>query len=718
MARTSPVASLNPEQQRAVTTTEGPVLVLAGAGTGKTRVITVRMAYLLEQGVPPSAVLAMTFTNKAAREMKLRVASLVGKAAAKKLTVGTFHSFCVGLLREHGVRLGLPDGFAICDASDQMAAIKGVMRELHVPDTTVQPGFALSRISLHKNRLQAPDQAADLASDDREELIARIYLRYDEHLRRSRSVDFDDLLTFTCRLLAENDDLRDAYRERYRYVMVDEYQDTNGPQYEIVRLIAGGHRNLCVVGDDDQSIYGWRGADISKILGFEQDYPGATVVRLETNYRSSGHILSAANRVIANNPNRHEKTLRSGLGDGDHPVIHRLDDEIEEADWVAADIAYRLHSGGRPGDAAILFRTQQQPRPIESALRAAGLPYTLVGGLSYFDRKEVRDVLAYVRLVANPDDETSLLRIINRPARGIGKGSVDKVLALATEAGVGARQAFDLALQQGLLSTAAQAGWQQLRDVLAQFEGREPGRELVQHCSTLIDKVSYRVEVERAYPDEVMRNDRWSAVLGVLDLAENYVRRASKPTLAAFLERLTLASNDDQSPEDSDARSTITLMTLHAAKGLEFPTVYLVGVEEGLLPHQRAVDEDTVDEERRLMYVGITRAKHRLVLTYTASRSRYGSRIDSMPSRFLFEMAGEETPEGWRPCFATGTQASSRGRGRGKGRSRQAAKPKSKSATKSRSGSSGRKKASRKPPAGKKKVAAKPSPDEAADGQP
>lgn len=682
MKASSHVAALNPEQRVAVTTTEGPVLVLAGAGTGKTRVITVRMAHLLDQGVPPSAILAMTFTNKAAREMRQRVASLVGKTAAKKLTVGTFHAFCAATLREHAEAIGLPKKFSICDSADQASAIKGVMRELHVADTTVKPGFALSRISLHKNKLENPDRAEAIASDDKEGLIAALYRRYDEHLRRSHAVDFDDLLIFTQRLLAEVSEVREAFQDRYRYLMVDEYQDTNGPQYEVVRQIAAARENLCVVGDDDQSIYGWRGADISKILGFEKDYPAAKVVRLQTNYRSTAHILTAANKVIAHNTTRHEKTLRSGLGDGDHPVIHRLEDETEEADWVAADIAYKLHSGGKPGDVAILFRTQQQPRPLETALRAAALPYTLVGGLSYFDRKEVRDVLSYIRLAANPADEVSLLRIINRPARGIGKGSVDKVLALATEEGIPARAAFDLALERGLLSTAAAGGWQELRDIYEQVGDEDPGKALVQHISSLIDAVGYRTEVDRAYPDEGQRVDRWAAVMAVFDLAENYVSRTSKPTLTKFLERLTLASNDDQTTEDSEERTSITMMTLHAAKGLEFPTVYLVGAEESLLPHQRSVDEDTVDEERRLMYVGITRAMHRLVITYTASRSKFGATAESMPSRFLFEMTGQEPPEGWRPCLGSEAKAALRKTGGRKGSRQKAAKKTAKKAGK------------------------------------
>lgn len=670
------LSGLNREQYQAVTTTEGPVLVLAGAGTGKTRVITVRMAHLLDQGVSPDHVLAMTFTNKAAREMRERVGGLVGKKRAKALTVGTFHSFCARTLREHAERLGLPQNYTICDAGDQASTLKGVMRELHVPDAAIQPGAALSRISLFKNRLIDPAGAAAAARDDTDELVAMLYERYDAQLRRSRTLDFDDLLVWTHRLLADHADVAAAFSERFRYVMVDEYQDTNGPQYEIVRQIVAPHRNLCVVGDDDQSIYGWRGADVAKILGFEQDFPGATVIRLETNYRSTARILDAANRVIAHNTERHDKTLRSGLDEGHHPAVQRHDDETEEADWLAADIHGRLMARVPPEHLAVLFRTQQQPRALESALRAARIPYTLVGGQSFFDRKEIRDVLAYVRLLANPDDEPSFLRIVNRPARGIGKGSVDKVLELATDRGVGAREAFDLARHEGLLSAAAEQGYDDLTAVLGRFAGSDPGKDLVQHLAGLIEAVQYRVEIDRAYSEAKVREDRWRGVLEVLDLAENYVTRASRPTLNDFLERLSLSTGDDDEP---GRKGSVTLMTLHGAKGLEFPEVYMVGCEEGLLPHQRSVDEDTVPEERRLMYVGITRAQRRLVLSFAASRSRFGHRAASMPSRFLFEMTGEEPPEGWQACPTTEArraQAARGGPGQGKKTRRKVARRK------------------------------------------
>jgi ATP-dependent DNA helicase UvrD/PcrA len=642
---------LNPEQRLAVTTTEGPVLVLAGAGTGKTRVITVRAAHLLHERVAPESVLAVTFTNKAAGEMRERVAALVGPKRASALTIGTFHAFCLAALRAHGARVGLPRRFAICDAADQLSALKGALRELRIAEAAIQPGALQARISLLKNRLVDPDAFLAAAADDRDELIGRAWKRYEEHLRRTASLDFDDLLLFTVRLLRDDERVRKTFERRYRYVMVDEYQDTNGPQYEIVRRIAGGRRNLCVVGDDDQSIYGWRGADVSKILGFERDFPGAVVVRLETNYRSTTPILEAANRVIRNNPDRHEKTLRSALGQGDDVRLHCLPDEVGEADWVAREVLELVRRRrARLADVAILFRTATQPRVFEAQLRARGVPYVLVGGMSFFDRKEVRDVLAYLRLVANPDDEVSLLRVVNRPPRGIGRTTIDRIVAHATARGLPlTRSLADAATIEGV-GPAAVLAIDGLRTQLASLGRRDPGPRLVPWIRNLLETVAYRAEVDRSYPDPKAREERWRTVLEILDLAENHARRVAKPSLTTFLQDLTLSATDDPSePGDADA---VTLMTLHAAKGLEFPHVYLVGLEEGLLPHHRSITEDTVEEERRLAYVGITRAQRHLTLTLAKTRSKYGRRTECIPSRFLYELKDEPPPPGWRPLGA------------------------------------------------------------------
>jgi DNA helicase II / ATP-dependent DNA helicase PcrA len=645
------VQALNAEQRLAVTTTEGPVLVLAGAGSGKTRVITVRMGWLLHKGVHPENVLAMTFTNKAAAEMRERVSKLVGKDRAEDLTVGTFHSFCARLLRHYAAEAGLSPKFAICDASDQISAVKSAMRELRIPEASMQPSALQSKISLLKNKGFTSDAFLAKAADDQDELVGRAWKKYEEHLTRARSVDFDDLLSRSVKLIQENEPVRIALAQRYRYVMVDEYQDTNGPQYDIVLGIAGKHRNLCVVGDDDQSIYGWRGADVAKILSFEKNFHGAKVVRLETNYRSTEEILDAANKVIRNNPKRHGKTLRSALGKGEPISMLRMEDEAAEADHVAREIAEMVvRKKARHADFAVLFRTQTQPRAFEQQFRARNIPYVLVGGMSFFDRKEVRDVLSYLRLAQNPSDEISLLRVINCPPRGVGKSSIEKAVEWATAHGVSATDAFDRAGEVEGMSPAAVYAVQSFRDKLKEFGAREPGVELVVWIRQLLEAVQYRSEVDRVYPDPKTREERWASVMEILDFAENHVRRSTKkkPTLASFLEALTLSSDDDTKDEKESKRDAVMLMTLHAAKGLEFPRVFLVGVEEGILPHMRSVQEDTVEEERRLMYVGITRAQRHLTISCTKSRSKYGTRIETMASRFLYELRDEKPPKGWR----------------------------------------------------------------------
>jgi len=671
------LTGLNDEQHRAVSTTEGPVLVLAGAGTGKTRVITYRIAHLLSKGVDPSNVLAMTFTNKAAREMRKRVGKLVSKPKAKELTIGTFHAFCARILREHAPALGLPKTFSIADAADQLAAVKSVLRELRVPEASIRPQAVHAKIALAKNRLLRAGQYQDEAEDDTERLVGLAYQRYEEHLARSRALDFDDLLLKTVDLFSDHEEIRDAYRDRYRYVMVDEYQDTNGPQYEIVRGIADGHQNLCVVGDDDQSIYGWRGADVSKILGFDRDFKQALTVRLETNYRSTDQILSAANKVITHNTTRHEKSLRSAKGHGEPIRYQRLDGEEEEAVFVVREIMReRAETKIRLGQFAILFRTANQPRTFEAALRREGVPYKLVGGRSFFDRKEVRDLLAYLKIIANPEDETSLLRIINVPPRGVGKKSVERVLAHATELGITANQAFREASEIEGVPPAAVESVGKLQKTLSGLSDRADGPGLVSAIRDLIVAVDYRAEVERCYDEPQTRLTRWAAVEEVVNFAENYARRKAKPTLMGFLEELSLSQEGDLKDRTDDQPSdAVWLMTLHSAKGLEFPYVFLVGLEEGLLPHARSVEEDTVEEERRLMYVGITRAMKRLTVSFTQSRSRYGRRVETVPSRFLYEMDGREPPPEWSPTgmapqVKPGRNGKVRKAGAGRGRGR------------------------------------------------
>jgi DNA helicase-2/ATP-dependent DNA helicase PcrA len=639
--------SLNPAQREAVTTTEGPLLVLAGAGTGKTRVITTRIAFLLWKGVAPSSILAVTFTNKAAGEMKERLAQLAGEQA-KQITVGTFHSFCLRLLKEHGHVVGLPRRFTICDASDQVSTVKSAMRELRVHEAAMNPSAVLARISLAKNRMQTPESFLAEASGGRDQLVGSVWERYREQLARQRTLDFDDLLLEAVRLLRDHESVRDHYRRRYRYVLVDEYQDTNHPQYELVRLIGEEHRNVCVVGDDDQSIYGWRGADIRKILGFHHDFPGAKIVRLQTNYRSTRQVLDAANAVIRRNSSRHEKALESALGEGAPVRLLRLKDETSEAQVVCEEIQKRVAQGGRPGDCAVLCRTQVQFRPIEAELRAAGLPYTVVGGMSFFDRKEVRDVVAYLRLAVNPRDEASLLRVINTPPRGVGKASIDKVVDFATHHGITAAEGFERAAEIEGLSPQSVEGYRLLRSAIDRSRLEEAGADLVAALDRFLQAVEYRAEVNRLYSEPMTREARWAGVEEVLNFAENYVNRNADPGLSGFLDELALTSGDEPDEKPEKREDAVTLMTLHAAKGLEFPHVFLVGMEEGLLPHVRSAAEGSVEEERRLAYVGITRAMRTLTLSWAWERAKYGKRARSVPSRFLFESQGEEPPDGWK----------------------------------------------------------------------
>jgi DNA helicase II / ATP-dependent DNA helicase PcrA len=645
------LSTLNPAQRDAVSTTEGPLLVLAGAGTGKTRVITTRIAYLISTGVEAKDILAVTFTNKAAGEMRERLTRLAGPAA-KDVTVGTFHAFCVRVLREHGRVLGLPRGFTICDASDQLSAVKSAMRELRVHETSMQPSVLLARMSLAKNRLDTPDGYLARGSGGRDQLVGSVWQRYQEFLTRTRSLDFDDLLLETVRLLRDHEEVREHYRQRYRYVLVDEYQDTNHPQYEIVRLIGGEHRNVCVVGDDDQSIYGWRGADIQKILGFHRDFAGAVIVRLQTNYRSTRQILNAANTVIRKNSARHDKALESAKGGGEPVRLARLKDETSEAQFVVEQIRKLMlpasdREAAKPPDFAILCRTQIQFRPLEGELRANGLPYVVVGGLSFFDRKEVRDIVAFLKLAVNPRDETSLLRIINTPPRGVGKASVDRLLEFATAQGISAAEAFERASEIEGLSPQAVEGYGKLRAAIDGAQLEDAGTQLVSRLEGFLEAIGYRDEVTRLYPDPMAREARWAGVLEVLNFAENHVRRAKAPSLEAFLEELALTSGDGPGEKTENRKDGVTLMTLHAAKGLEFPHVFLVGMEEGLLPHARAVKEGGIEEERRLAYVGITRAMNTLTLTYAFERAKYGRLARSVPSRFLFEAQDAELPEGW-----------------------------------------------------------------------
>ena len=671
---------LNPAQRAAVETLGGPLLVLAGAGTGKTRVVTHRIANLIRHRTAPERILAVTFTRKAAGEMQQRAMALLkggvgrraegGGGVSPKLRsfgetpprgarpqISTFHALCVRVLRRHITRLGYPEQFSICDRGDQESLARAALREIRVPDETLRPGDLLAIISNWKNRSLRAAQAASAAASDREHLAAAAYRRYQSALKARGMVDFDDLLLCTEELLAKHPAIRREEASRFDHVLVDEYQDTNGSQYRIVKALAMGHRNLCVVGDDDQSIYGWRGAEVEHILRFQHDWPEASVVRLEENYRSAGAILHYANTLIAFNKKRHDKVLRPARGAGERPQILQLQDETQEAERVVADIAGMLtRPGVRAGDFAILCRTNDQPRSFETELRRMKLPYVLLGGMSFFDRKEVRDLLAYLKVVDSPADEPSLLRIINTPPRGIGTSTVKQLIAAAVERGtplwavlqsVAVRNAYPPA------TAAALAKFVNLVEDLQEISGRVGPGKLVE---AVVDRTGYRRELERIYPDPLERETRTASIEELVNAAAVYDAPGSQVSskldgsfretpLRGFLDAVALGGRDDLDDKEQELeRNAVALMTLHSAKGLEFPYVYMVGMEEGILPHKRSLelpDDAAIDEERRLCYVGVTRAQERLTLSLALTRRKWGKPRETVPSRFLYEMTGQ-----------------------------------------------------------------------------
>ncbi len=636
---------LNPAQRQAVVAPGGPLLVLAGAGTGKTRVVTFRIAELIRRGVRPERILAVTFTNKAASEMQSRCGELLGKRLPSKPEISTFHSLCVRILRRRITKLGYPETFAIYDRSDQESAARAALRELKVPGAEMRPGDLIAQISKWKNAAMDPHQAATAARSDKEHLAAMGYRRYQKALKNAGAVDFDDLLLCTEELLTRFADVRAAESSRFDHVLVDEYQDTNGAQYRIIRGLAEGHRNLCVVGDDDQSIYGWRGADVQHILRFQKDWPDATVVRLEENYRSIAPILELANRLIVHNKHRHDKLLRPSRLEGEEPRMLQYLDETTEATEVVTEIASLLFKRlAEPRDIAILFRTNEQPRAFEAELRRMKLPYTLIGGMSFFDRKEVRDVMAYIKLLAHPGDEVSLLRVINTPPRGIGSSAIEKTIAHAVAEGKRVWDVLPEISRLGKLPPAAIKGIDALRHLMKTYHERAKHEPVVDVVSALIHEIGYQHEINRLYPDPNEQASRWNAVEEVVNALAVYAKRAKVPTLREFLDESALSNRDDENDKESQLkRNAIVLMTLHSAKGLEFPHVYMVGMEEGLLPHHRAVAVDgaAIDEERRLCYVGVTRARDRLTLSLAKSRLRWGKPRPTIPSRFLFELQGK-----------------------------------------------------------------------------
>jgi DNA helicase II / ATP-dependent DNA helicase PcrA len=636
---------LNRPQRDAVTTLSGPLLVLAGAGTGKTRVITFRIARLIQTGIMPSRILAVTFTNKAAREMRERAQKLLGrrKKGDKPPEISTFHSLCVRVLRRHARVLGYPEAFTIYDRGDQEMLARNALRDVRVGHETLKPGDLLGYIGNWKSQGVRADAAFDAADKDKAQLAAMAYGKYQAALKATGAMDFDDLLLCTEELFLKHPEVRFAEASRFDHLLVDEYQDTNGLQYRIIKALADRHRNLCVVGDDDQSIYGWRGAEVTHILSFQNDWPEAKIVRLEDNYRSKAPILELANTLIAHNSTRHKKVLRPSRDGGIPPKIVRFDNETAEAEEVVRDIRTRLDVVDGPrtaaSDIAILFRTNEQPRAFELELRRAKVPYVLVGGMSFYDRKEVRDVLSYLKVVANPNDEVSLLRIINVPSRGIGAGTIEALLERAVSAGKPLWQVLPDSL--GDIPTLPAQRIAEFCQLINKFRGQLGQQPLGEMMKELLATVDYKSELTRAYKTPADVETRWNTVEELINSAALYTERAETPSLLGFLEESTLADRDDYG-DDKKERHALTLMTLHSAKGLEFPHVYLVGMEEGLLPHQRSIlDGRSIEEERRLCYVGVTRAQDTLVLSFCRERMKWGKPRPSIPSRFLMEMRGE-----------------------------------------------------------------------------
>ena len=646
--------SLNPEQRQAVLHVGGPLLILAGAGSGKTRVITSRVAYLVGDGhAAPEEVLAVTFTNKAAQEMRTRVETLLGSDCSR-MWVSTFHSLCARLLRREAPAIGLTRDFVIYDSSDQLTVVKQALKELHVDDSFIQPRAALSRISTAKNRMEGPDAVAAAASwNRRDEQIAKVYAHYLNALKESNALDFDDLLLKTVELFEQSERVREKYSTQFRFVMVDEYQDTNRPQYLLIRRLAGGHRNLCVVGDPDQSIYKWRGADLKNILDFEHDFPEATIVKLERNYRSTQIILDAASAVISRNRNRKDKHLWTDRKGGERIVYYRGSDELEEADFITRT-ARRSLADDVDSMAAVLYRTNAQSRTIEDAMMREGLPYKIIGGVRFYERREVKDALAYMRLVINPHDDVSLRRVINVPARGIGKGVMDALEAIPAGddtdlplLGAGLQPAIVTnslwsrlvrGLDEKLFTSRAAASLAAFRDLLVALTDIARQDSLSITIGKILDRSGYLQDLRDERNEDA--EGRIENLAELVSAAREYEGREPEPSLGGFVDRLSLLSDADEEQGSQNAR--VWLMTLHSAKGLEFPTVILAGLEEGLFPHSRSADdEEELEEERRLCYVGMTRARARLVLTGAARRRIFGEYQSSEPSRFIDEVPPE-----------------------------------------------------------------------------
>lgn len=630
---------LNPEQKKAVQHRTGPLLVLAGAGSGKTRVLTHRVAYLIEQyGVDPRNILAVTFTNKAANEMKERVNKLIG-GLDRNLMVSTFHSFCVRILRREIKKIGYERNFVIYDTGDQKSLIKRIIKEdLELDIKKAKPGAVVTEISKAKNELITPEEFEDQINDFFRKIVARIYTIYQKRLQENNALDFGDLIMKTVMLLEENDLVREYYQDKYQYILIDEYQDINFAQYRLSQLLAEKHENICVVGDPDQSIYAFRGADIRNILNFEKDYPGARTVKLEQNYRSQENILEAAHSVIAHNESRKEKKLWTDRGAGEAIKVHTAGSGKSEADFICGQIGeLRDEKDYQYGDMAILFRTNSQSRLLEEALMKYSIPYQMVSGTKFYDRKEIRDILAYLRVVYNQEDNISLERIINEPKRGIGAGTLGKLYDYAEQNNLSLYQAGLEVDQNPNLSGAYGKRVKNFFSLMEKFKTEQEEIGLLNLLDEIMDHTGYRKKLREKGTD--MAKNRLENIDEFYNLVEDFLKRSENNTLAGFLEEVALLADVDNLEDEEPG---VVLMTLHAAKGLEFPVVFLAGMEEGIFPHSNSMnDQQEMEEERRLCYVGITRAMDELYLTRARSRRRFGENQRNRPSRFLDEIPEE-----------------------------------------------------------------------------
>jgi DNA helicase-2/ATP-dependent DNA helicase PcrA len=628
------LADLNEAQREAVTTTEGPLLVVAGAGSGKTRVLTYRVAYLLEQGVRPNEILAITFTNKAAAEMRSRIEGAVG-ARARAIWILTFHAACGRILRREAERLGYRSNFTIYDQADQVRLVRSCLEELGRDPKRFTPRGLHTQISNAKNQLLSPEEYAARVASFYDQTVADVYALYQRRLFGLNAVDFDDLLMLTVEVLRRFPEARERWAKAFHYVLVDEYQDTNHAQYVLLQLLANHHRNLMAVGDPDQSIYAFRGADIGNILSFEKDFPGTRVIALEQNYRSTNAILGAANAVIQHNRERKEKTLWSDLGEGDPVRVAEVEDEHAEARFVAAEVAALLEDGFSLGEIAVVYRTNAQSRVLEDVFVRQGVAYQVIGGPRFYERAEIKDAIAYLQAIDNPSDAVSLGRIANKPRRGVGDTSLARLQALADGEGISLWEAVGRADEAGLASASLKAvrAWRGLlQSLIAQAQDLS--------ISALIETV-----VERTgYPEFLLSTlPKWEAegkienLEELVGVAREYEASAAEPSLSAFLQEISLYSDQDAIREGEGA-GQVTLMTLHNAKGLEYRAVFMLGVEEGIFPHSRSVEENEVEEERRLCYVGMTRAKERLTMLHASRRALYGRSDANLPSRFLDEL--------------------------------------------------------------------------------